>query len=247
MKIIQYLLVISLIGCAGKTIKPSHNLVWSDDGSEIAIIIQHPEKDLHKIVVQNLTTDEKRDITEWRDYKNGQFFYMKQAGYFIVESLIENGARRFDKIDENGNEILIIETPNNENKPCDKDNNNQVHHIVIPSPDGSQLANIYSPECGTITIEFLYANNLNVFDTQTMSIDEPMRAKWHSDNYIILVNPGNNKAWKVKPIELPSPIFPPQCFFPVTTSSNISLDGEQVVFDGDKLITKPADTKFGCQ
>ncbi len=245
MKIIQYLLVISLIGCTGNITKSSQSLVWADDGSEVAMIISHPKKDLHKIIVQNLTTDTRRDITEWRDYKSGQFFYMKQAGYFIVESLIGNGARRFDKIDENGNEILIIETPNDENKTCD--NENQVNHTVIPSPDGLQLANIYSPECGTVTIEFLYANTLNVFDTQTMNIDEPMRAKWHSDNHIILVNLDNSKAWKVKPIELPSPIFPPKCFFPVTTSSGISLDGEQVLLDGDKLITKPADVKFGCQ
>ncbi|HHB92174.1 MAG TPA: hypothetical protein ENK59_03045 [Thioploca sp.] len=244
MRIIQYLLVISLIGCVGNMTRPSQSLVWADDGSEIAIIIPHPEKDLHKIVVQDLTTNTRHDITGWRDYKSGQFFYMKQAGYFIVESLIGDGARRFDKIDENGNEILIIETPNDENRPCD---NNQIRHVVIPSPDGLQLANIYSPECGVVTIEFLYANNLNVFDTQTMTIDEPMRAKWHSDNYIILVNFDNSKAWKVKPIELPSPILPPKCFFPVTTSSDISLDGEQIVLDGDKLITKSADTKFGCQ
>ncbi|MBE9561243.1 MAG: hypothetical protein IMF12_00085 [Proteobacteria bacterium] len=249
MRIILYLIIISLIGCTSNTTKlsQSKSIVWADDNSEIAVVISHPEKDLHKISVQDIKTDEKRDITEWRDYKSGKIFYMKQAGYFIVESLLENGARRFDKIEENGNEILIIETPDDENQPCSKNKIEQVHHTVIPSPNGLQLAHVYSPECGTITIEFLYANNLNVFDTQTMNIDEPMRIKWHPDNYIILVNHNNDKAWKVTPLTLTSPILPPKCFEPVTTSSNVSSDGRQVLFDGDKLITKSTGTKFGCQ
>lgn len=240
-----------MIGCAGNMTKLSQSkkIVWADDGSEVAIIVSHPKKNLHKISVQDPKTNKQRDITEWREYKSNQIFYMKQAGYFIVESSLENGARRFDKIDENGNEILIIETPDNKNQPCKKDikESAQIHHTVIPSPNGLQLAHIYSPECGTVTIEFLYANNLNIFDTQTMDIDEPMRAKWHPDNYIILVNYNNDKAWKVKPAELPSPVFPPQCFYPVTTSSDVSLDGEKVLFDGNKLITKQEGTKFGCQ
>ncbi|MDM8567710.1 hypothetical protein QUF74_18945 [Candidatus Halobeggiatoa sp. HSG11] len=249
MKIIQYLLIISLIGCTGHMTKLSQgkNVVWADDNSEAATVVSHPEKNLHKISVHDIKTGEKRDITEWRDYKSGQIFYMKQAGYFIVESLLQNGARRFDKIEENGNEILIIETPDDKNQPCSKEEKAQIYHTVIPSPNGLQLAHIYSPECGAVTIEFLYANNLNIFDTQTMNIDEPMRVKWHSDNYIILVNYNNDKAWKVTPVALPMPILPPQCFGPVTTSSNVSLNGEQVLFDGDKLITKSVDTKFGCQ
>ncbi|MDM8568294.1 hypothetical protein QUF50_02010 [Thiotrichales bacterium HSG1] len=249
MKIIQYLLIILLAGCVGNISKPSQgkNVVWADDNSETAIITSHPKKDLHKISVQNIKTGEQRDITEWRDYKSGKIFYMKQAGYFIVESILKNGARRFDKIAESGNEILIIETPDNKNQPCTKKETAQVRHTVIPSPNGSQLAHVYSPECGMVTIEFLYANNLNVFDTQTMNIDEPMRIKWHSDGYIILVNYNNDKAWKVTPVALPLPISPPQCFEPVTTSSDISSDGEQVLFDGDKLITKQVGIKFGCQ
>ena len=249
MKIIRYLLIFFLAGCAGHTTKFSQdkNVVWADDNSEVAVAIFHPKKDLHKIIVQNVKTNEKRNITEWRDYKSGQIFYMKQAGYLIVESILASGARRFDKIDINGNEILIIETPNNKNQPCGKDETAQVHHTVIPSPNGSQLAHVYSPECGVVTIEFLYANNLNVFDTQTMNIDEPMRIKWHPDSYIILMNYNNDKAWKVTPIALPLPILPPECFEPVTTSSNTSLNGEQVSFNGDKLITKSVDTTFGCQ
>ena len=88
MKIIRYLLVALLVGCASNTTKFSKtsqdkHVVWADDGSEVAVITKHPDKELHKISVQNPDTGEKRDITDWRDYKSGKFFYMKQAGYFF--------------------------------------------------------------------------------------------------------------------------------------------------------------------
>ncbi|EDN66037.1 hypothetical protein BGP_4651 [Beggiatoa sp. PS] len=84
----------------------------------------------------------------------------------VAESLLENGARRFDKISLNGDEILIIETPDNENQPCQEKGKTtssntplfaQVHHTVIPSPNGEQLAHLYSPECKKVTVEFLHA------------------------------------------------------------------------------------------
>ena len=125
----------------------------------------------------------------------------------------------------------------------------QVHHTVIPSPNGQQLAHIYSPECRKVTVEFLHANNLNLFDTQTMAIDEPMNVTWHPDGYIIFVNHNQNKAWKITPLAPPMPVLPPKCLFPVTTSSNITLDGKMVYFEGDKLVTKDVGPQkaFGCQ
>jgi hypothetical protein len=249
-------------------------VVWADDGSDVAIAnLRFEEKSAglfsdttdkrhfqHQILVQNLDGSEQRTITGWRDYQNGQFFYMKQMDYLVVESLLENGARRFDKIAKNGNEILIIETPDKKNQPCQvlkKTSSSdekplpaaQVHHTVIPSPNGQQLAHIYSPECRKVTIEFLHANNLNLFDTQTMDIDEPMNVTWHPDGYIVFVNSAENKAWKVNPLEPPTPVLPPKCLFPVTTSSNISLDGKKVYFKGDKLAIQDVGRRkaFGCQ
>ena len=153
-------------------------VVWADDGSELAVVIQNQSGDQtdltpsqHQIWVQNQDGSERRAITDWRNYQAKQIFYMKQAGYFVVESLLEKGARRFDKIDLDGNEILIIETPDREHQPCQQSlvPNSlplQVEQTVIPSPDGQRLGHIYSPECGKVTVEFLYANSLNIFDQQ---------------------------------------------------------------------------------
>lgn len=246
-------------------------VVWADDGSELAVVILNQnssEADTtqgetsanplrHKIVVQNPTSAAQRDITRWRDAQPGQVFYMKQAGYFVVESLLENGSQRFDQIALNGNEILIIETPDNQHQPCgvqlpakpDKLSPPRVHHTIIPSPDGLQLAHIYSPECGKVTVEFLHANNLSMIDSQTMDIDEPMRATWHPENYLILTNYNNKKAWKVSPLTPPLPIMPPKCLYPTTTSSEIALDGRWAYFEEERLVIEEVgrEKAFGCQ
>lgn len=237
-------------------------VVWADDGSKLAMAIQNQSSDntdlslpQHQIWVQNPDGSERRAITDWRNYQAKQIFYMKQAGYFVVESLLEKGARRFDKITANGNEILIIETPDSEHQPCQSSPTPaqalplQVEQTVIPSPDGQRLAHIYSPECGKVTVEFLYANSLNIFDNQTMTIDEAMRATWHREGYIILTNYNNDKAWKVTPSAPPLPILPPKCWSPVTTSSDISSEGQKVYLEGDTLVTEEVgrDKAFGCQ
>ena len=241
-----------------------NRVVWADDGSELAVIIQNQPQDQadltlpqHQIWVQHQDGSDRHTITGWRNYQAQQIFYMKQAGYLVVESLLEKGARRFDKINLDGNEILIIETPDNEHQPCQQSRTAnstpavplQVEQTVIPSPDGQRLAHIYSPECGKVTVEFLYANSLNIFDNQTMTIDEPMKATWHRENYIILTNYNNDKAWKVTPLTPPLPVLPPKCLSPVTTSSDISSEGQQVYFEGDTLVTKEVgrDKAFGCQ
>jgi len=250
-----------MAGCGSQLVKegtPQQSVVWADDGSEVAVVgvriadnssQQHQFQ--HQIVVQNLDGSGQRTITEWRDYRHGRLFYMKQAGYFVVESLLDNGARRFDKMALNGNEILIIETPDNKHQPCQNaDRRAQVDHSVIPSPDGLQLANIYSPLCGKVTVEFLHANNLNLFDNQTLDIDGPMKATWHPDGYVILATDNNSgKAWKIAPLSAPQPMTYPLCLSPVTTSSDISLEGQQVYFEGNKLITKNIGSQkaFGCQ
>jgi len=268
-----FMTIILLIvpGCSGNIprswtpTQQNDKIVWADDGSEVAtVVLSFEEKRSgvfsrttdkrhfkHQIVVQNID-GAPRTITDWRNYQNGQIFYMKQAGYFVVESLLPNGAKRFDKIALNGNEILIIETPDSEHKPCQNVATSKTPPVdsrVIPSPDGQQLAYIYSPECGKVTVEFLHANNLNLFDNQSIEIDEPMNAKWHPEGYVILVSKSHKKAWKFTPLTPPASITPPQCFSAMTTSSDVSSEGQKVYFDGDKLATKEVGSQqtFGCQ
>ena len=258
-------------------VEQTDQIVWADDDSEVAIVILHFEEKSgdwlsgttekryfkHQIFTQKINDKEKFPLTELRDHQVGQVFFMKSAAYLITESILPGGARRFDKIDLKGHEILIIETPDSVHQPCQTQQNSPpvetepttpippvVYHTVIPSPDGGQLAHVYSPECGKASVEFLDAESLTVLDNQTFDIDEPMEVTWHRDGYIVFTTSKRDKAWKVKAKESPLPVLPPKCLSPVTTSSNVSAEGRLVYFDeSNQLTTREIGRKeaFGCQ
>ncbi|MEK7989434.1 MAG: hypothetical protein VSS52_000375 [Thiotrichaceae bacterium] len=271
-KLISILFLVSLVGgCATNKvldtwipIQKNNQVVWADDATKVAVIeLQYDEKGIerqnfkHQLYVQNIDGSERQAITEVREHQNGNLYYMKQAGYFIMESMMPTGARRFDRIDEKGHEILIIETPDNAHQPCadiqrtDSNPLPQVYHTVIPSPDGDLLAHIFSLDCGEVSVEFLYSNNLNIItDPVVIPIDEPVNATWHIDNYIILTNNQNTKAWAIRIDQEPELIAAPNCVAPVTSSSHITYDGRMVYFNetGEvKMRQVDATMAFGCQ
>ncbi len=226
-----------------KKVEQPQQVVWADDGTEVATtVLIYEEKPganpnspaekrnmKHQLFVQKADGSERRALTGVREYKSGTLYYMKQAEYFVLESLLDNGARRFDKISPKGNEILIMEIPESSRLPtCPAKKGSktaeplQIAQTVIPSPDGKLLANIYSPECGQVAVEFLYANNLNFIDSKMLAISEPVNALWHPEGYILLVSNGMKQAWQVTIQGQPTSTTPPRCISPVTTSSNIS-------------------------
>ncbi|ALG67959.1 hypothetical protein [Beggiatoa leptomitoformis] len=243
-----------------KTIERTDKAVWADDASDIAVVSQSFEQQqdnkrniTHRLFIQNADGSNKHEITpQARENLNGEIYYMKQAGYLVVESLLDNGVRQFNKILLDGREILIIETPNKDSQPCREESQGvQVFHTVLPSPDGQILANIYSPECGAVSVDFLFANNLNITSAQYMNITEPLIATWHKDGYIILTNASKTNAWRVSMQESqPVPIPPPACVSPVTTSSNIASDGRKIIIsETGELTIENGGTQsaFGCQ
>jgi hypothetical protein len=252
-----------------KKIEQNHQAVWADDGSDVAtVLLNYEEKPgnsknapaekrnfKHQLFVQKPDGKERHQITGMRDYKSGALYYMKQAEYFVLESLLDNGARRFDKISPKGNEILIMETPETSRLPtCPAKKGTktpeslQIAQTVIPSPDGKLLANIYSPECGQISVEFLYANNLNFIDSKQLAVTEPVSALWHPEGYILLVSQDMKHAWQVTLQGQPTATTPPRCISPVTTSSNIAATGDMIYFKDNVLATQKVgrENVFGC-
>lgn len=250
-------------------IEQNNQAVWADDGSEVATVtLSYEEKPgagknapvekrnfKHQLFVQKSDGKDRHSITGMREYKNGTLYFMKQAEYFVLESLLENGARRFDQISPKGNEILIMETPETAKLatcPAKKGEKTAeplpITQTVIPSPDGKLLANIYSPECGQVTVEFLYANNLNFIDSKMLAVSEPVDALWHPEGYILLVSHGLKHAWQVTIQGQPTSTTPPRCISPVTRSSNISASGEMIYFKDNVLATQKVSSEnvFGC-
>jgi len=235
------------------TIEQNYLVRWASDDSEVAVVrVSYEEQAAllfgdsakrnfkHRIFLQKVDGSERRPLTQWRDYQPGEVFYMKPSGYLVVESLSENGTRRFDKVDLEGHWLPIVEEQQ-PYQPCPKEAPTaaQVDHQIIPSPNGEQLIEVYSSQCGQSTIEFLYANNLSFIDSQNFNIDKPMKVMWHPNGTVIMVSKDLDKAWQFAAQTPPLPIKPPRCFSPVTNSSNISSEGQLVYFAGDKLATKP--------
>lgn len=252
--------------------------VWADDDSEVAIISTSFEQKssetgdkvdkrnfTHQLITQNVDGSQRRAITQPRDSTANHLYYMKRSGYFVIESLTPDGGKHFDRIALNGNEILIMETPSDDKRPCKTAtvatpsegtaaNANtaaraEVAATVLPSPDGKQLAYIYSPECGVVSVDFLDASNLNYLDGQLMEIVEPLKPTWHRDGYLIVSNLTNDRAWKVAAKSPFTSIQPPKCTTPQTTSSEISQQGNKLTISGDKLKSESVGIgqAFGCQ
>lgn len=250
-------------------VEQPQQVVWADDGSEVATVtLMYEEKPgegknatekrnfKHQLFVQKSNGTDRRAVTGVREQKSGTLYYMKQAEYFVLESLLPNGARQFDKISPKGTEILIMEIPETSRLPtCPAKQGSKtpeplpIAHTVIPSPDGKLLASIYSPECGQVSIEFLYANNLNFIDSKLVTVNEPVDALWHPEGYILLVSHGLKHAWQVTIQGQPTTTTPPRCISPVTTSSSISASGEMIYFKDKTLATQKVtkENTFGCQ
>ena len=252
------------------TIEEKNQVVWADDNFEVAIVVLKYEQGTtasgevikrhfkHRILAQQIEDSHPKPLTDWRDFQVGNVYYMRRNNYLLIESILENEARRFDKIilDDNNKEIPIFEAKS-EYLPCgstDPENAKplaQVHHTLLPSPDGQQLAQIFSLECGKVTVQFEHAKTLQYIDSVTLSIDQPFSPTWHSEGYLILAGYDGKTAWKINTQGQPTLTEYPHCLFPPTTSSPVSLEGKLVYFNEGKtdLLTREVskDQVFGCQ
>jgi hypothetical protein len=263
-RIILITVLLALLGgCASITEQPTQSVtsapvVWADDDSEFALVVEDkqdpdnhsgPSLYRHRIIVQEAEGTGRKNVTNVRPYRVGALYYMKRAGYLIVESLLDDGHVKIDRIAlQGGSEIPIIETKGILNPCADQPLQALVATQVLPAPDGALLAFAYSPECGEVMIEFLDGRSLIAQDSQSLSINAPATLTWHPDGYLLLVS-ADQRSWKLQPgIAAVESAYPP-CVTPATTSSAIAADGREVWLDGDiaKIRTGTKIPAFGCQ
>jgi hypothetical protein len=225
--------------------------VWADDGSEIAFIVNATEAGpvRHQVFLQNPDGSNHRIVGAVRPYQATGLYYMKRGGYLVAQAAPEDGGIQFDKIALSGKEITIFESNTPDSKLCPGSNGALARHSMIPSPNGELLAHVYSQECGSATIEFLQAKNLEMLDdAYTVMIDRPAWATWHPDGHLILaLEGGKPQAWKVSPQQAPAETAYPRCRHPVTTSSATGTDGRVVTMNGSTATIESGGSSFGCQ
>lgn len=228
----------------------SGQAVWSDDGVEAALALPASGEDGYQVFVQTPGNDERRPVGKLRPYPVAGLYYMRQAGYLVVESRTPDGGAKFDRLWLNGEEAPVIEALGNdlcEGRPV----NAVARPAVIPSPDGQVLAQVYSQDCGSVTVDFLNARDLLALDGQSVEIAAPAWATWHPGGYFILAEEGTGKAWQVNVNNPPQSTAYPQCAYPPTSSSAVSSDGRKIALSGNSLEIQSQETAgaraFGCQ
>jgi hypothetical protein len=243
-----------LWSCTAQTVKPVNQFnelaVWADDGSEIALV--KTANGQQQIITRTLDGEQQNAITALQARVYQKLYYMKSAGYLIVQSKTSSGWTRFERVDLNGNEITIIETPTPTASLCQ--NMPQTPHAytapdVIPSPDGHTLAYIFSPECAVFNVDFLSADNLVTLDSQIINSPQTVKATWHSNGDLLLAVDDGKTAWRLQAKQKPRVSDYPRCLQPVTLSSAIAADGRLLHHGNDNIEVEnlSPSTAFGCQ
>jgi hypothetical protein len=255
------LLLTALGGCASVAEHSDSSsrspVVWADDDSEFAIALEDQQESgksagsspyRHRIIVQETDGKGRKSVTTTRPYRVGALYYMKRAGYLIVESLLDDGHVKIDRIAlQGGGEIPIIETKGPLN-PCEGEKA-FIPTQVLPAPDGSRLAFAYSPVCGEVVIEFLDGRTLIAEDSLTIPLTGTAALTWHPDGYLLLAQNSEARAWRLQPgMAVAEAPYPP-CLTPPTSSSAIATDGREAWLDGEvaKAREGARERAFGCQ
>lgn len=235
---------------------PPEQAVWSSDDSDIAVVqaIVDPtnaERRQFQIFVRKPDGSDNRQVTDVRDKQIRQLFYMKDPDYVIAESILEGERSRFDRIYLDGNEITVLETRLSSAEICPQQSGvlPLVQNTVLPSPDGSILAQLFNRNCGEIEINFLQARDLIAVDGYSLKIDAPAQATWHPQGYLVIALNDGKTAWQLNVEQAPTPTAYPRCLYPTTSSSNIAADGQRVTLRNGQLNINQEDAQraFGCQ
>ncbi|MEM7018526.1 MAG: hypothetical protein AAF512_14445 [Pseudomonadota bacterium] len=234
--------------------------VWSEDGSEALIAIQQgwesprseTERFEHRLFIDAMDGSERRALTSMRPNAVNTIYYMKNAGYVIVENRLPDKRARFQKIELNGKEITLFESRTPVWQLCGDvptEGAPVIEHTIIPSPNGESLAHVYSQACGSVTVDFLRARDLVATDSQTLTIESPPNITWHPDGDLIIAMADGETAWKLMAGLYQEKTDYPKCFDPKTSSSNVARDGRQIYLGDGKLETREVgrEQAFGCQ
>ncbi len=251
--------------------------IWADDATEVAIVrISYEEKQSldplngttdkrnfrHQIILQKPDGTDRRALTVPRPHQTGRLYYMRTAGYLIVEVLQpELGAAYFEKLSlRNEPPVRLLDIPPLTQWGC-QDSHSQpplsqgdppespgrLDYTVLPSPDGAHLLLGYSPTCQQVRLELRRADNLLSLWQKNLPLPEPANLTWHPAGHAILA--GFRQAWQINldGTVVPAPL--PNCLIPATTSSDINAHHQSLAFgpNGLEIISNNDSTVFGCQ
>lgn len=219
--------------------------VWSDDDTSQAYVHLYFEQSSstnpmtgqhntrnhrHQLFVQSANGSGRRAVTGERPGAMGTaFYYMKRAGYLLIEVDEEGQATRWDvvRLSDGHAQTLARRVPGTEPaSPCEQ-------FDAIPSPDGSTIAVLErtapsnTPSgCleGQMTVRFVDPDSLSTTATYSWAVEGVPGAVWTAAGDLRVWS-YRDGAWSVAPATGPTPAAEPSCTQQVTSSSNVSSDG----------------------
>jgi hypothetical protein len=270
MRFIVLLSVYLLSACQWRHIENVDQVVWSDDNSQQAYtVLMYEERSgypldgslqkrdfRHQIFVQNEDGTARRSLTGERVRKSGNHLYfMKRAGYVMVDVFETSHQVRFDVIRLSGQQQTLL-TYLYDGDACDS-------LEVIPSPDGALIAVLEQRAAGSgkllgtcvdaaVLMTLYDAGTLTPVNVAEWQISDPVECTWTPAGYFMVYTRAQ-VAWSVGRDGVSSG-SPPGCSYPKTTSSPISSDGRLLApaqFPAYNnpltIVTNSPQKAFGCQ
>ncbi|MCK5688456.1 hypothetical protein KAI87_04255 [Myxococcota bacterium] len=263
------LLVSLSTACSWEGAEQIDQAVWSDDDTAQAYVklLYYERKDpnplsgttqkkdfRHQIFIQDADGSNRRALTDGRTFQNGaMLYYMKRAGYVVMEVIEGRDLFRYDIIRMDGQSTTLASWQN-PSVPC-------AGFELTPSPDGAMIATMERLTAGqamdlscapaTVEVKFYSADSLSLISTYSWPANGMMESTWTlGGDFIVHDHEGGD--WIVAPSTGPTPTTPPGCVYPKTTSGSVSAAGV-VLSPGDSdsdpvhSVTRPDVTVFGCQ
>lgn len=233
--------LLGLVGCWNDR-EQVDQAVWSDDDTAQAytqlffeegprvnpLSMTHPRRDYrHQLFVQRPDGSERRALTGVRAHRTGgNLYYMRAAGYVIVDVIADSGETRYDLVRLADGQVstLLSHTPSG--APC-------ASLDVVPSRDGLTIAVIErttGPESagrcpsGDAVVTLVDASTLSTLSSFRWALSDMLQSKWTEGGDLVVWTTADG-AWRVDPADGPSPAETPQCPFPRTSSGSLSADG----------------------
>lgn len=228
--------------------------VWSDDDSGQAYTrlffeelpkltplsqTTHKRNFQHQVYVQNSDGSGRRAVTGVRDHQSGgTLYYMRQAGYLILDVYSDDDVSRYDLIRVATGQATPIVTHTVSRERC-------ASLDVIPSRDGSSIAIVErtaggdtGSECpgGEAVVTFVDPVTVTSGESYRWPVSDMLQAIWTEAGELIVSSPADG-ARRVDPAAGPSPTTAPACMFPKTSSGSVSADG--VVIGGGMSADDP--------
>ncbi len=218
-------------------------VTWSDDDQAQAYQLRQYEessyegpfgrgtRDHHlQVWVQSPNGAGRRALSPmWEGTAGTDFYFMRQAGYVLLDRYDGPGSRRWELVGLDGT-VRTAFTQVAGSGPAEPCTGGE----LLPSPDGAVIARIERVAdsgclAGTLRVTFVDADSLTDTASHEISMDRMPGTSWTRDGDFLVWTYGAG-SWRVDPVDgFVALSSDPTCVYPRTSSSALSDAGVRIM------------------